>query len=197
MSAASSRLTDHRIDPDILARWSPRSFTDETMPEADLLTILEAGRWAPSAFNAQPWHFIYARRGTADWDDFVDLLAPFNRDWAQHAAALVFIASQTMRANSKGEKSPSRSHAFDAGAAWGLLALQATKLGWRAHGMAGLDHDRAMDRLGLPDDWRIEIAVAIGREGAADSLSESLRAREVPSQRKPLREIASAGRFGT
>jgi nitroreductase len=195
MSALSSRLTEHNIDPDILTRWSPRSFTDDTMSEKDLLAILEAARWAPSAFNAQPWHFVYARRSDADWDEFADLLAPFNKDWAQHSAALVFIASQTMRANSKGELSPSRSHAFDAGAAWGLLALQATKLGWRAHGMAGLDHDRAMERLGLPDGWRIEIAVAIGREGDGSSLTESLRAREVPSQRKPLAEIASQGRF--
>lgn len=195
MSALSSRLTDHNIDPDILTRWSPRSFTDDTMSEKDLLAILEAARWAPSAFNAQPWHFVYARRSDADWDDLVDLLAPFNKDWAQHSAALVFIASQTMRANSKGEMSPSRSHAFDAGAAWGLLALQATKLGWRAHGMAGLDHERAMERLGIPEDWRIEIAVAIGREGDGSSLTESLRAREVPSQRKPLAEIASQGRF--
>ncbi len=195
MSAHSSRLTEHNIDPDILTRWSPRAFTDDSMSEKDLLTILEAARWAPSAFNAQPWHFIYARRGSADWADFVDLLAPFNKDWAQHSAALIFIASQTTRANSKGEKSPSRSHAFDAGAAWGLLALQATKLGWRAHGMAGLDHEKAIVRLELPEDWRIEIAVAIGREGDSSSLAESLRAREVPSQRKPLAEIASEGRF--
>lgn len=195
MSALSSRLTDHSIDPDILDRWSPRSFASDSLPEADLMAMLEAARWAPSAFNAQPWHFLYARRGEADWEDFVALLAPFNQEWAQHAAALVFIASQTMRANSKGEKSPSRSHAFDAGAAWGLLALQATKLGWRAHGMAGLDHARAMDRLGLPEDWRIEICVAIGRQGDGSGLTETLRAREVPSQRRPLSAISSQGRF--
>lgn len=195
MSHPVSRISEHAIDPDMLARWSPRSFAADAMPASDLLTILEAARWAPSAFNAQPWHFIYARRGGADWDDFVALLAPFNREWAQHAGALVFIASQTMRSNSRGETSPSRSHAFDAGAAWGLLALQATKLGWRAHGMAGLDHEKAIERLGLPEDWRIEIAVAIGRQGDGTGLSDSLRAREMPSQRKPLAEIVSEGRF--
>lgn len=191
----SPRTSTHAIDPDMLARWSPRSFSDAEMSEDELLTILEAARWAPSAFNAQPWHFVYARRGTAHWDDLVALLSPFNSEWAQHAAALVFVVSQTTRANSKGEKSPSRSHAFDAGAAWGMLALQATKLGWHAHGMAGLEHEKAMPRLGIPEDWRIEIAVAIGKQGDGSLLSEALRARETPSVRKPLDEIASEGRF--
>ena len=30
------------------------------MPQEALLTSLEAARWAPSSFNAQPWRFIYA-----------------------------------------------------------------------------------------------------------------------------------------
>lgn len=196
MNAILPRSTAHAIDPDMLARWSPRSFaSDAEISQADLLTILEAARWAPSAFNAQPWHFIYARRNSESFADLVDLLAPFNRDWAQHGAALIFIASQTMRADSKGGLSPSRSHAFDAGAAWGMLALQTTKLGWHAHGMAGLDHDKAMEVLGLPEGWRVEIAVAIGKKGDGSTLSEALLAREIPSQRRPLDEVASEGRF--
>lgn len=196
MNAILPRSTEHAIDPDMLARWSPRAFaTDSEISQRELMTILEAARWAPSAFNAQPWHFIYARRQSEAFPGFVDLLAPFNQDWAKHAAALVFIASQTQRANSKGELSPSRSHAFDAGAAWGMLALQTTKLGWHAHGMAGLDHDRAVETLGLPEGWRIEIAVAIGKMGEVTSLPEALQSREIPSQRRPLDEIASEGRF--
>lgn len=196
MNALAARQSSHAIDPDMLARWSPRAFSDEVLPEAELLTILEAGRWAPSAFNAQPWHFIYARRDGADWQTFVDLLSPFNRDWARHAGALVFIASSMSRLDSKGQRLPTRSHAFDAGAAWGMIALQATKLGWHAHAMGGFDHDRAMVTLGVPEDWRLEVAVAIGRQGDPATLPEGLRAREAPSPRKPLSEIASEGRFG-
>lgn len=196
MTALLPRSTEHRIDPDMLARWSPRAFTDEAIPEADLLTILEAGRWAPSAFNVQPWHFIYARRDTEHWQSLLGLLAPFNQSWAQHAAALIFVASRTTRFNSAGtEESPNKTHAFDTGAAWGMLALQATKLGWHAHGMAGLDYERAKVELGLPDSMRIEIAVAIGRQGDAANLPDGLREREFASPRKPLAEIVSEGRF--
>jgi len=195
MNAIMPRSTDHLIDPDMLARWSPRSFTDENIGDVELMTLFEAARWAPSAFNGQPWHFVYARRGSADWQKFVDLLVPFNQEWAQHAAALVFVASRVSQKNAEGQLQTTRSHAFDAGAAWSMLALQAIKLGWHAHAMGGFDHDRAMSELGVPEGWRIEVAVAIGRQGDGSRLNETLRSREVPSQRKPLTEIVSEGRF--
>ena len=30
--------------------------------------FFEAARWAPSAYNAQPWRFLFALRGTPDFD---------------------------------------------------------------------------------------------------------------------------------
>jgi hypothetical protein len=64
----SVRESAHPVDAMFLERWSPRAFTQDVFSEADLLTILEAGRWAPSSFSAQPWRFLYARRGTAHWE---------------------------------------------------------------------------------------------------------------------------------
>jgi nitroreductase len=49
------RKADHPVDPWFLGRWSPRAFDQSEMPEADLLVMFEAARWAPSAFNSQPW----------------------------------------------------------------------------------------------------------------------------------------------
>ncbi len=42
----------------ILSRRSIRNFTSEEIKEEDIKTILEAGRWAPSGLNNQPWKFI-------------------------------------------------------------------------------------------------------------------------------------------
>jgi len=39
-------------------RRSIRSFTAEPVSEADLTTVLRAAMDAPSAGNAQPWHFV-------------------------------------------------------------------------------------------------------------------------------------------
>jgi nitroreductase len=38
-------------------RRSIRRFTDDPVPEAVVNKILEAGRWAPSGLNNQPWRF--------------------------------------------------------------------------------------------------------------------------------------------
>jgi len=42
----------------IFKRRSIRRYKDEPVPDEVLRNILEAGRLAPSANNAQPWHFI-------------------------------------------------------------------------------------------------------------------------------------------
>jgi nitroreductase len=42
----------------ILSRRSIREFTEAKVPREDITTILNAGRWAPSGLNNQPWKFI-------------------------------------------------------------------------------------------------------------------------------------------
>jgi nitroreductase len=193
----TARTPDHPVEDIFVSRWSPRAFDRSEMPEADLKTILEAARWAPSAFNVQPWRFVYVRRGEAGWDDLVALLNPFNRDWAQHASALVYLFSDTEIDGKDGK--PNRAngtHAFDAGAAWTHAALQATALGYHSHGMAGILKDEINERLGVPERYRPLIAFAIGRRGDVKELDESLQARETPSGRMPLDEIAFSGSWG-
>jgi len=79
MPTINGRATELPINPLILERWSPRAFTDEAISETELMTLLEAERWAPSAFNIQPWHFIYARRGTEHFGRLLAALIEFNQ----------------------------------------------------------------------------------------------------------------------
>ncbi len=191
------RQPDRPVAPFFIDRWSPRAFDGSDMPEEDLLTLFEAARWAPSAFNSQPWRFLYARRGDGHWEPFLDLLIPFNRSWAQSASALIYILSDTLPFTDKasGEPAPSHTHSYDAGAAWISLALQASLMGYQAHGMSGVDFDRAREVLGVPDRYRIEASAVVGRIGDPASLPEKLRAREVPSGRRPVEEFAFRGRW--
>ena len=46
------------FDEVIVKRRSIRKFNEDPVPEKTLNKILEAGRWAPSAGNSQPWGFI-------------------------------------------------------------------------------------------------------------------------------------------
>ncbi|MCI4590456.1 nitroreductase family protein [Sphingobium sp. BYY-5] len=194
--ATDPRAVTRAVDSLFLERWSPRAFDASALPQGDLDTIFDAARWAPSAFNYQPWRFLYAHRDGADWDRFLGGLLPFNQSWAQNASVIVYVLSDTqMAAPGSEEYKPSHSHSFDAGAAWALLALQATRLGYHSHGMSGVDFDAARKELGVPERFRIEAAVAIGRLADKSILPETLQAREAPSGRKPVEEFAFAGNF--
>jgi nitroreductase len=192
----STRQPTYPIDPPFLDRWSPRAFDGSPIREDDVLKLIEAARWAPSAFNIQPWRFLYALRDDAKWPLFLELLVPFNQSWASSASALIFILSDRKMRNEDGSpREASYSHSFDAGAAWAQLALQARRDGLYAHGMSGFNVEQAIAKLGVPDDFRIEAAVAVGRLGNPATLPDYLREREQPSVRTPLDQIAFAGSF--
>lgn len=194
--AANSRTADHPVDEVFLNRWSPRAFTGEEISAETLASIIEAARWAPSAYNFQPWRFIYARKGTQHWERLLETLNPFNKSWAQAASALVIIVSKTAEVFPGQEaEAANRSHSFDAGCAWGYMALQAAMLGWQAHGMAGIEHDKIRADFAIPEGYHIEAGVAIGRQGDKASLPEMLQARETPSPRRPQTEFAAEGVF--
>ena len=196
MTTASPRRAEHPIEPVFLDRWSPRAFAPDTIAETELLSLLEAARWAPSSYNSQPARFIYGRRGTPAFDALLDLLIPFNQSWAKTASALLFVLSNSlMRPPGQEKDVPSHSHSFDAGAAWMSFALQAQMRGWYTHGMVGLDFDRAFAELDVPQGYRVECAIAVGRIGDRTSLPEGLQAREQPSDRHPLSAMAMEGRF--
>ena len=190
------RIADYAIHEQFINRWSPRAFSDAEISEETLLSFFEAARWAPSAYNSQPWRFLYARRGTPNWDRYLGLLNEFNRSWAQHASALVIIASKTtFTAPGASEESPALWHTFDTGSAWGHLALQASISGWHTHGMAGFDQELTRKELKIPEGYALHAAVAIGKLGDKASLAEYLQAREAPSPRLPLSQLASEGDF--
>ena len=45
----TARHPDHPIDPQFLTRRSPRAFSATPLQAAEMLRLLEAARWAPSA----------------------------------------------------------------------------------------------------------------------------------------------------
>ena len=196
MSASSPRTADHPINPIFLERWSPRAFTGEPIPEAELMALFEAARWAPSSYNSQPWRFLYARRDTPAWDVFFGLMGEYNKTWAAQAAALVVLLSKiSMVVPGKDVPIESYSHSLDAGSAWGYLALQAAMNGWATHAMVGFDLPRTATELDVPADYRVECMIAVGRRGDPASLPESARAREVPSGRTAIATLVRVGKF--
>ncbi|MDR2260206.1 MAG: nitroreductase family protein [Azoarcus sp.] len=192
-----TRIAENNVNPIFVERWSPRAYDESTITADELKPLFEAARWAPSAHNAQPWRFIYARRGTPQWQTFLDLLIPNNRGWAQRASALVFaVSARKFVPPGKTEAISTGFESYDTGAAVAYLALQANSTGLAAHIIAGYDKDAVRQALGIPDDFRIESAIVIGRRGDSGILPPELQAREAPTPRKPLAGFVAEGRFG-
>jgi nitroreductase len=186
------RMPDYPIEPLFLDRWSPRAMSGEPLDEAELMRLFEAARWAPSTYNEQEWRFLYARRDSPHWPAFFGLLKEANQTWCARAAVLMVVLSHKVFTS---DNRPNPVHTFDAGAAFENLALQGAAMGLVVHGMAGFDRGQARTTLRVPDDYAIEAMIAVGHPGDPDVLPPQLRAREVPSGRKAVREIAREGPF--
>ena len=190
-----TRTASPRVLPIIVDRWSPRAFDASALPQDDLDVIFEAAGLAASAYNYQPWRFLYAHHAdTALFAQFLEPLVEFNQGWAKDASVLLYIISDEVMVTEHGSN-PNHSHSFDAGAAWSNLALQALALGYHTHGMTGVDFAKAREVLKVPEGFRIEAAIALGKQAPADRLPEFLREREAPSDRKPLADVAWSGVF--
>jgi nitroreductase len=188
MKAPNPRVPEADVDSMFLDRWSPRAFLEDALPEHQVKTLFEAARWAPSCYNEQPWLFVYADTPD-DRRAFAALLLEKNRRWAARAPLLMFVLARRRFLRNGTEN---RQAAFDAGAAWMSLALQARKLGLHAHAMAGFDLDKAHTVLGAPpSDYLILAAVAVGRKTDAAILPDDIRQMEAPNARKPAEAVAT------
>lgn len=177
----------HPITDLLVERWSPRSFdTTISVTDAQLDSLLEAARWAPSAGNTQPRRFVVAHRGTPEFDRIVATLASGNVAWADRASVLLVAAVVTVNAEGK----PFRWAEYDLGQAIAHLTVQAHAEGLHVHQMGGFDPDALSAAFAL-DDSIVPVSVtAIGVLGEASALPEPYLTRESADRtRLPLDEL--------
>jgi len=187
---SSERKSEYNVNKLILNRTSPRAMSGEKIDEKDFLSILEAGRYAPSAFNTQPWKFLYAKRDTKEWDLFFDALVDFNKLWVKNAGAVILVIAEKL---SNGEEQIL--NVFSSGAAMQNMALQSSYLGLVAHAMSGFDYSKLRTNLKIPEKYHVLAIIAIGKKGDIKDLQIELQDKEIVSSRKDLSEIAIEGKF--
>jgi nitroreductase len=189
--------TEHPVLSAIAARWSPRSYLDQPLDAAMLRRVLEAGRWAASAYNEQPWQFLVTRKH-AEPEAHAKLLAclvPFNQGWADKAPVLMLACA---RMTSAGNGKPNRWAEYDTGQASSAMAIEAAALGLQLHQMAGFDAAAARAAFAIPDGVEPIAAMVLGVPGPASALPEQLAQRETaPRARKPSGELFFGGAWGT
>ena len=141
-----SAINDFPILDQLRDRWSPRAFSGRPVPPESVRSFLEAARWAPSCFNAQPWRFIIATRETdSEFQSALSCLVEGNQKWAQHAPFLLFAIARMNSENGK----ENRHALYDTGQAMALLSVQATTLGLFVHQMAGIVQDQIQQMEGI------------------------------------------------
>ncbi len=169
-------------------RWSARSFASKDISQKDLETILEAGSWAFSANNAQPWNFTYAFRKDASFEKLFNCLMPGNQPWVKNAAVLIAVIANKKLDN--GAENKAAKH--DVGAANATLMLQALTMGIYGHVMGGFDTAKAIEVLNINTEVQEPIVfIALGYLDAPEKLEEPFKTRELTARtRKSLSEIS-------
>ena len=186
--------TDYPIHELLAERWSPYAFDDRPVPEADLRSLFEAARWAPSSYNEQPWRYIVCTKDDpAQFQRLLSCLVDGNQIWAKAAPVLALgVVSLKFARNAK----DNRAAVHDLGLAAGNLLLEATTRGLLVHQMIGILPDKAREIYEIPEGFEAWTALAIGYKGDPMSLPDQLRERDLaPRQRKPLREFIFSGKW--
>ena len=138
----------------IRARRNVREYTSESISDADLDRIAEAGWRAPSAKNRQPWDFIIVTDK--------DVLPELSTVWmgaghiARAAAAIIFVIAVPADERRK------VTDQYDIGQATMAMMLAATDLGiGTGHSSVGYQ-DKARAILGVPDDYLVAYMLGVG-----------------------------------
>ncbi|MCZ4319778.1 nitroreductase family protein [Aequorivita viscosa] len=186
---------EYPILESIKNRWSPRNFANTPIKEEDVKTLFEAGRWAPSSSNIQPWRIIWGTKGTEMYTRIFNCLDEFNKSWAGNSQLLWINAyKKTMNTNNK-----ENFHALhDLGLFMGNVIHQANSMEIAVHQMAGLNFKKAQEEFNFTDDYHVATAVAFGYYGGnPDDLPEDLKKQELETMRsrKKQEEFTFNGNF--
>lgn len=167
-------MTNPIIDA-IIKRRSVRSFTEEPLEAADIEVLLEAGRWAPSGLNNQPWRFVVIEDKVkiaeiAELTHYKKVVA------ASRACIAVFLDEAACYNKHKDAQS--------AGACIQNMLLAAHSLGLGAVWLGEIlkNNDKVRDCLGLDASMELQAVIAIGRPAR----------QERKSERRPISDLVLA-----
>ena len=173
----------------IVSRQSDRKYSDNTVEKEKLDRIVEAGRMAPSACNAQPWKFIVVTDPQLVLqiaDAASAKLIGMNSFVAQAPVILVIVREKPNMSSKVGATIKNKDYSLiDIGIATENICLQAKAEGIGSCIIGWFDERRIKKLLDIPKSKRVELIITLGY-----SLSETREKR-----RKPFEEIVSYNRY--
>ena len=185
---AMNETTEGLLHPLLSSRWSPTTFDGSMdVTSAEVESLLEAARWAPSAGNSQPWAFILGCRGEPTHERLVRHLAKSAARWAPTAALLVANLSHRLVEDTDWEYS--EFSVYDLGQAVAHMSFQAQSLGLHVRQFRAFDRAGLTAEFQVPSNWEVSTMSAIGhvpRNAAQDDGANSPRPAR---HRRPSTEI--------
>lgn len=154
----------------IMSSYSCRDFKEGTVPDEIIDILLNAAQKAPSAGNAQPWHFTVIKN-----TEIARQVAP--RHYAEGALVMVISGKPN-------ERRPAM-EIFDSASASQNIYLVAQALGFGVrqyiNGVREVN-DYMKESLGIPDDHIAQIIMLIGHPAdGVDAVSAASARRPVES----------------
>ncbi|MBL1142447.1 MAG: nitroreductase family protein [Proteobacteria bacterium] len=162
----------------IASRWSGRAYdSKKAVSREQIISLIEAARWAPSCYGDQPWRFIVFDKTTNEsaWQKALDCLVEGNRDWAKDAPVLFLSCADSVLSKNG---NPNRWAQYDTGAATENLCLQAAALGLMVHQMGGYDADKTRELFAIPEQFTPMAIMTVGYQLAEDKIPEEIKERE-------------------
>jgi nitroreductase len=170
------------LHPVLARRWSPSTFDGSaSVSIAEVESLLEAARWAPSAGNSQPWGFIVARRAEPDHARLVRHLANSSAMWAPTAGVLV--ANLSHRFVQDTDWDYSEFSVYDLGQAVAHMTFQAQHLGLSVRQFRAFDRAGIAAEFDVPPHWEVTTMSAIGRPPTSVSPHTDRPTAEVQASR--------------
>ena len=165
-------------------RWSPRIYDQShVLSTAELESLGESFRWAPSSYNGQPWKLVLVTRGSELHTQISERgLGGFNASWAPQASVLGVVLGEVN--NPKNEENNKVGTAYDLGLASMKLTLQAESMGLKAHVMGGVERSVIEEILNSSNHFVMSV-IAIGKQGSTAGQDEAIVTREkAPRERR-------------
>jgi nitroreductase len=164
----------------IISRQSDRKYSDKPVEKEKLDRIVEAGRMAPSACNAQPWKFIVVN----DPDLVLKIaeaasakLIGMNSFVAQAQVILIIVREKPNMSSKVGATIKNKDYSLiDIGIATENICLQAKADGIGSCIIGWFDERQLRKLLGIPKSKRVELIITLGY-----SLSDQREKRRKPS----------------
>ena len=139
------------------SRRSVRVYQDNPVPQELLLQILEAGRWAPTGANLQPWHFIVVT--DSETRKRIGEVARSFLIKSSHVgkAPVVLVLGFDTRKGKYGR--------YDVTLAGGNMLTMATHLGLGTCWIGAFDEARVKEILQIPENIEVIGLITLGYPG--------------------------------